>query len=213
MKRFCKVLGLITVTAVLGFLFAGCDSGGGDDSGGGADELNFSNEQVYTEKNLVFTPYTGSMTVTSMGITGSISNGKFSFAIGEVTPNNLSPIAGVFNATNPSFSPSDTQACQLYFPELGKGDSEITNEAAEEFWMEEINYYYVDRDCTVTVPAMSFGSGFSGGLQAATLKLKKGWNAVSLKVEVSYSTLTVNGEMKVCSFSTGKWVIDWSMNF
>ena len=208
MKTVTRLLGIIAIAAVMAFAMAACDSGGGGGSdSGGVMVLTFTNEQVYTMgegEDIVFIPYTGSMTVTNNqgGASGSISGGKLSFTIGE--PTGLGPAVNQFDGLwNVSVSPNDTRAAHLVLNNFALTKSDGAMSSPTNAWQENIDYYFVDKGCTVSIPAMS-EDGIT--VPAATLRFNEGWNAVSTKLTLSGSVIT--GEIKVTGLSSGKWTID-----
>jgi len=209
MKKNSWLFGLVVCLLAFGFLLTGCDSGGDSGgSGGGSAELTFSNEQVYTvndsDTDITFTPYTGSMAVTSnVGGSGSITNGKFSFTVGEPAYlEGSSDYLGYDFPTGASVSPADAQAARLFMNnnKLEKGDGSMSG---SNITQENVSYYYFDKNCTITIPAQSENGVTS---QTTNLNLKQGWNAVCSKIMGSMATMTGTIEFKTVDFSYGKWV-------
>ena len=207
MKTLTRLFGIIAIMAIITFSMAACDTGGDTGNGGesGVAELKFTNEQVYEVANEAWIPYTGSTPVTSsIGGSGSISNGRLTFTIGE--PTSLFPLANVVDGSwNPSVNPSGVLAANLHLNlnegrRLSKTGGDFSGST---FWMEYVYYLYVDTDCTVTLPALSDGDYTR---PATTLSLKKGWNAVSDKVSGTMGG-SFTGEIKVTNFAAGDWVI------
>ena len=211
MKKNSWLFGLVVCILAFGFLFTGCDSssdgggGGGGGSSSGSAELSFSNEQVYTvgeDWDNLYIPYTGSMQVTSnLGVSGSITSGKFSFAIGE--PANLKGLDFTDLFPGASMSPVDVQGAIITFnnESLVKSDGGMSG---SNITQEEVFYCYVDRSCTIAIPAMT-QDGIT--FLATTLKLGEGWNAINQKISGSMTTMTGTAEFKIVDFSYGKWVI------
>ena len=213
MRKVFRIFGVTALSAAIIFSMTACDSGG--DNGGVTEpvmELKFTNEQVYDDVNPVTfqpIPYTGSIATIASGVggSGSITDGKLSFTIGE--PNQLRPFADFFpipEELNASVSPGDTLGAQLNLRGTSNEDVGRTNFAGtgmDNYWQEQIAYLFVAKDCTITVPATTF-QGIS--VQSATLRLNAGWNVIIMKMTVSGSSMIM--EMRgTTDFSTGIWML------
>ena len=213
MRKAFRIFGITALVAAIIFSMAACDSGG--DNGGVTEpvmELKFTNEQVYDDVNPATfqpIPFTGSIaTVTSgVGGSGSITDGKLSFTIGE--PTQLMPFENFFpmpEESNASLSPGDTLGEQLSL-RGSSNEGVVRLNIAGTGLSEQTIYLFVDKDCTVTIPASTF-QGIS--IRSATLRLNAGWNAVIMKMTVSGSSMII--EMRITTdFSTGIWMLiqDW----
>ena len=202
------LFGLAVCMLVFGLVFSGCKSG--DDNNSGSAQLNFSNEQVYEVVGVEeLGQYTGSATVTSnQGVSGSITNGKLSFTIGvPAYLSSLEDAGGLDIPPGTSVNPSNVLIANLELrldngAYLVKTDGAMT---ATSYTQEDIEYMYVNMNCTVTIPAMP-----EQGLSATTLQFKEGWNALNTIITVSDEGFT--GALKIVNLSYGRWVIDNRVN-
>jgi len=219
---------------------SGSGSGGGGSSGSGIgmSNLNLSG-QVYVERRasdkIQYEPYSGAdITLTSsmkVGGTGSLINGKLSFSVGapptdSLLPSNLidvgddmsyyfglyvfgvSGLADVYS--NVKVQPSDTRGILFDFKELAllKVNTIIgTNSVSTE----EIVYWYVDKDCTVTANGGTINeNSMKTTASNITLKLKRGWNAIYSKQDTKGSktgSMTTTVTIKTGDSSNCKWVV------
>ena len=199
MRKVFRIFGVIALAAGIIFSMAACNTDGDD---GGVTELKFTNVQVYTTSDgFSFTPFTGSMAVTSdVGGSGSISNGRLSFTIGE--PSRLTGGAGAFPADwGVSVSPSNAQAVRLVLNNnmLGNIDGAMTS--ATSGWQQSVHFYYVDIDCTVTVGARA------GIRTETTLRLNQGWNAIISRSESAATAAGYTEVFSVGGLSSGRWAV------
>ena len=238
---------LVTVL-VFGMMIVGCDEGNGGDNGGGSGfigaTLNLSGQVWISDwdenDERIVERYTGgNRTVTShLGGNGSITNGQLSFSIG--TPSGLESIQEIiwwgeeFELTNFNISPSNARIAELDILDVsGNGGLYKIGENNSGTISEDVFYYYVDRDVTIT------GTGgthtwehgcdcnewndrcYCGGSGTFTvrninLSFKAGWNAVTLKSEWNERTDTETYSIIAGDSSIARWFLyeddGYSMN-
>ena len=201
----------------------GSPSGGGGIGPGGSLGNNLTlSGQVYIQEinyntmNYKYTPYTGpNKTFTSeVGGTGSITGGKMSFSTGVPSDDILEPFKlnndDEFDAySDARVVPNDTRGADLDFEGISLEKTYINIIDIETYSMtsEMVYYTYVDKDCTITA---------TGGTQTIegkrvtipnlNLNLKKGWNAVNMKIDYTATTGTV--AISTGDLASAKWVLD-----
>jgi len=215
------------------------DGGGGDGGGGGGGSGGLGNTltlsgQVYTQEynisgsgNLIkYEPYTGSnKTFTSdAGGSGSITNGKMSFSIGTPSASTLEPFkfdAGTAEVnmdvySNIKVSPSDARGASVgvFSIDLLKENINMSinaNTGAASITIEVVMYTYVDKNCTITATGKKV---VQGGINLTypniNLNLKKGWNAMNVRVtstSTGSGTGTGTAAISTGDLSSCKWVL------
>jgi len=232
MKNVFKVLGIIALVAVIGFLVAACGDGS-DDSGGGSaflgDTLNLSG-QVYKMKynpngTTTYTEYKDYLTLSDdNGGSATITGGKLSYSI--ETPNNLETFDNYYFYDYDNVTISDTSA--KYFSldfyirdddtgtyyDLFKGNIAVNigNTSGTQTY-ENVNYWYVDKDVTIsgkgkTETGTEDGYTYTYKTNNFSLALKKGWNAVYQKTVFSYTATSSTGTRTVSLKNPSlKWLL------
>jgi hypothetical protein len=249
MKNTIKFFGIIALVAVIGFSMAACGGGGGGGGGGGSGgsgalgkSLSLSG-QVYTEEmNLdgiisgkggslyKYTPFTGSVyaLTSTVGGTGSITNGKLSFTVGALPDSELQVIGSGGDALDLGeyftgdiykdlkVTPADTKSMGLDFDELSKMKMDLQMKGTSySMNMEMVIYVYVNQDCVITATGgtatMTGAGSVMGGsmiMKAANmnLSLKEGWNVMNVKATSSTGVGTMS--IKTGDLSSCRWVYD-----
>ena len=219
------------------------DSGGA--AGGGRDSVTLSG-QVYTrgeidfgsisELGIKYDEYQGGDLIISdggLGGTGGIKNGKLSYTIG--TPAALFPIdmdmidaRGVY--ANISISRSGVSAAPLLLlAEDGPVNGALTRERLSvnskagliNFSGETVTYIYVDNNVTITAKGDAFTDSYGGipysvATQDIRLNMKKGWNAVNIKLSINLTMNLISGAFEpagIISASLGdSSAFRWTLN-
>ena len=263
MKNRFFIVGILVIVLVFGMAVIGCDDGNGGDNGGGSGFMGTTlnlNGQVWTRDwdendNPTYERFTGSRTINPatyhicgddecidiiIGGSGSIINGQLSFSIG--TPSELISVQEVFGMNAKSFnnfniSPSSARAVELDILYISGGE-ELDKRISDSNTSEDVFYYYVDRDVTIT------GSGkktthecdcieyngycdceeweeqcHCGGTYITrnlNLNLKTGWNVVTVKHEWNERNNTSTMTVSTGDSSRARWILyeydDYSMN-
>ncbi|MCL2042923.1 MAG: hypothetical protein FWG89_02155 [Treponema sp.] len=213
MKNIKKLFGIIAFATVIVLTMTACPDGNGDKTPVTSfplgPTLNLSG-QVYTwdyfdynTEAFIFTPFSDNETVTAvyydendnsfpLGGNGAITNGQLSFSIG--TPAYLVDISEGFEVSefiifnNFTISSPAAKAAVLSL----ETSSDILMRVNETNF-EGVQYFYVDSDVTISAGHSRF---FDQGLQltvnAFTIHLKEGWNALySQTVQSSPSAVTI----------------------
>jgi len=191
---------------------------------------------------VTYTNFNGDLTIYDDGIggSGSITDGKLSYSVG--TPNNdkLEDIDELLDFFRDPYS--DVQASNMsakYSPLVLSANGEVLYRGAYAIsgtgtsysgTDADIYFIYVDRDVTITakgdtiLDSGTYESGvtykYTATYKAVDLKLKAGWNAVSLKDEYSSTTTgTWNNPISYNSTSTftvflnnpnsAIWMLNW----
>ncbi|MCL2765218.1 MAG: hypothetical protein FWD40_08090 [Treponema sp.] len=173
------------------------DPGGGEDGDGNIGATLTLTGQVYADGLYTeqFTPGNQIPVNSELGGTGSISaSGQLSFTIG--TPDDTEPLASMFNYDEIyTFTLSDSNVNAAILNELifysflnNEEKIKITRHRSSVIdsvrIFEHVIYFYVDKDVTITAPAVNDvftdedGYPFYLMANAINLELKAGWNAV-----------------------------------
>ena len=243
-------LGILAIVLVFGMTVVGCDDGSTNGNGGGGfvgETLNLSG-QVWTtdwdddNDKVIWEQFKGNITGISasfhicgepdcrdvdIGGSGSITNGQLNFSIG--TPSELVNIQEIFDwmeedYINFNISPSNAKIASLNLNISGDGhiDKVWYNNTTEEY----VEYYYVDRDVTIT------GSGktttykcrceeWDGQCYCSNcdcdgtfitrnmnLNLKTDWNAITIKKwEWNENNQTETMTISTGNSSSTRWVL------
>jgi len=212
-----RVVWLVLVL-VMAFAMSACNSNDDGGSKGIGETFSFSDQQVLNADGTLYTGIERTF-MSNAGGSGTIRGGKLSFSIG--TPSSMKSMTTLlvemdarlgFNISYAGYDPANTLAMDLVLPNLTKELYVPTDTSVTE---QEIHYIYVDRDCTITAPATGIPDisyTYPGDIVVPvkvtlnTLKLKKGWNAISkiLAATATSGTLVVGtGDTDSC-----KWVYE-----
>jgi len=202
----------------------------GTGGGGSGDNLTLSgqvytmgvNENPGTGNMITYTPYTGpDKTLTSsIGGTGSITNGQMSFSIG--IPSDVTSMDTILNggkgslwANDAAVQPSATLGWMgLSFDDENNRSIEfsrqnyviIASSSSYSSTVENIFYFYVDRDCTITSKGSTEGTGSTKKtFSSMNLSLKKGWNTLNFTTAATTTGQTIT--LKTGDLSSCKWVL------
>jgi len=199
-----RVIWLVPVL-VMAFAMSACNS---NDDGGGSKPLSLTGD-VFNRDGSVYTGTKDTLT-SSAGGSGTIKGGKLSFSI--PTPNNQKSMATLLSDLDARFgfnvfsyagwAPTDTRAMDLVFSNLTK-KMEVTTGASKT--REEVNYIYVDRDCTVTADGGNTATyaGVTATVSKFTLDFKRGWNAFSMLLLANGTLVIGTGDSSNC-----KWILE-----
>ena len=228
MKNIFKMLGIIVFIAVIGFAMTACDNDGGGGGGGGSSAslgttLNLSGQVFtrdfdYDDDVFSFLPFDGTLAVTAvyyeefdsylLGGTGGITAGQLSFSIG--TPNKTEPIGELLsymmeNANNLKISDTTVQAIDMNLDtpsgNLFRSHFTATND-------ERVSYFYVASDVTISADKSVITNPYDGDtetINAFTINLKTGWNAIRNRVVHTSSGVTIT--VSAANPSNYRWVL------
>jgi len=217
MNKF-RFLGIIALAAIIGFSTTSCgDNGGGGGGGWLGMELTFTNAQVtvWDDYNDVITSFDGNRLVVlagywehgngsewvSVGEDGAITDGRFTFSIGEplFASLNYANVHNWYVELNDMFSalsiaPTGAQFASLWFSTPYPDEEVLLRTRGTETLRELLWYIWADHDVTITGTSGS-DSWEEGGVtytmivDSLNLNLQRGWNAVLMR-EQSGATST-----------------------
>ena len=227
MKHLNKILGIIALTALIGFSMTACDPGGGGGGGGAlGDTLTLSGQTydiVYGDNGVDFTEYTGNAIVSSgyrdvngywepLYASGVVNNGQLSFSIGE--PDELIPVSDMLPA---GATASDVTAKGISLQLTTGGGSYLVrmNETMSlsggsvAYTKDSVMYMYVDKNVigsseTITESA----GGMTITRNAYNVSLQEGWNQIYVRTVNDYSAMTVTITVSTSQPSNLKWVFE-----
>jgi hypothetical protein len=157
----------------------------------------------------------------SLGTT-ALTTGEFNIEVSVPTTLEQIELSYFFDGwKNPTIEPADAKGIQMHLIMMDRLRSICKEEASNfsenrsnySFQVESVEYFYVDRDATIMLESEEEEEGrighiYSRTFEAATLQLKKGWNAVHVKLEKSVSSTRITDTTSV---SLGhpdlKWII------
>ena len=210
-----KVPLIIALAVIIGFSFTACDDGedGGGGIASGLSTLNLSGRVVLEDidveaQKVTYTNFTGpnlKIDDSGLGGSGTVNNGNLSYSVGkpeDLYPFDVEDLEYFFGGYELTASKQSVEAnilMGLYLENadgvIYKGSSSISgNQNSSKITEESVYYIYVDDDVTIT------GKGYTetdteteGGITYTetftsrnfSLPLKKGWNAIHEKWEIS----------------------------
>ena len=138
---------------------------------------------MYTVAQNNFTPFTGSRTVSALGVTGTISNGQLNFSIGAPGQVHRMPMAQLFGASFPSIPLNvNTNVMVSAIVALDVAGNERLQRGFSEEGMpsneESVAYVWVSGNVIVSSPGGTVTEdGRTDNIEPFTLEFRAGWNA------------------------------------
>jgi hypothetical protein len=161
-----------------------------------------------------------------------LTDGEFTARVGKPDDDNLGPATGYLSFLSdfsewkdPKIEPADTKGIVLSSLRLKTAGRFISKEvttqdsgnwnAGESRW-EYVDYFYVDKDATITLEEQKDNddSNDSSTYKAATLQLKKGWNPIHWVYNSTWTSPEGQGRQGTSTTSVAvedadlKWVIE-----
>jgi hypothetical protein len=205
MRNFFKLFGIIVLAAVIGFLTAACNDGGGTDdtggnTGGDADGSAFLGNtlelsgQVYlqenTETSITYKKFDGNLTLDDhYGGSGEVKNGKLSYTIGKPNDNDLDTLVG------------NNDEIYIYFDEDSYNNFTISNPNVRGVILSGIN---------LNDPTYTYFSLYKGNVTGSSNS--KGYSVTIESVDYVYvdSDVTISGKGQTGTFDSEEDGIKYS---
>jgi len=158
-----------------------------------------------------------------LGGTGSVTSGQLNYTIGTPDPEYLVNISQYYEDMGVDITISDPTVKGVILQGLlDENNNSLSRDSpylivytGTEYTIEVVLYTYVDKDVTYSYPETILpldeeeDDGIFATLTAATIKLKKGWNALCQKSTVNYSDRTLTASESVSDPSNVYWVYEY----